>query len=302
MVGRSSGRSLSTLDVTVRTRDLDLGHHLGDERRRARLPHGEAAPRPDSSFERSRSCSTRRPSRSDCASITCSTSGLGCSTPSSRFSRWARIAVIGCLQLVRDVRDEVAARRLEVVELLTHAVEGRARAGPPRRGRGEDARSSSRRSPCAVRHRPCRAAAGSCRARAIAPSPSAITAAIAPASMNCHHTLCRNPSVAEIRPRNPRVGDGYSTIRLPPSVGGIDGPDVVADHAPSRHTTRRVGRQNTQVHAFDGDLARSGCGARPSCSAGGSATSPLAMRRASARASIASESRGEFRSANPISA
>ena len=50
----------------------------------------------------------------------------------------------------------------------------------------------------------------------------AITAAIVPASRNCHHKLCRNPSVAETRPRNPRVGEGVSTVTHEPSPSGSE--------------------------------------------------------------------------------
>ena len=37
---------------------------------------------------------------------------------------------------------------------------------------------------------------------------SAMTAAIAPASRNCHQKLCRNPNVAATRAKNPRPGAG----------------------------------------------------------------------------------------------
>ena len=44
--------------------------------------------------------------------------------------------------------------------------------------------------------------------------------ATAPASRNCHQELWRNPNVAEIRPSDPRDGEGRSTVTQPPSEVG----------------------------------------------------------------------------------
>ncbi len=44
--------------------------------------------------------------------------------------------------------------------------------------------------------------------------------AAAPASRNCHHALWRKPSVAEIRPSEPREGEGFRTETHRPSVVG----------------------------------------------------------------------------------
>ncbi len=130
---------------------------------------------------------------------------------------------------------------------------------------------------------------------------SAITAAMPPASRNCHHTLCRNPKVAEMRPSDPLVGEGYSTIRLPPSSVGIDA-QTLLPITPHRGT--RPGVSGGSTPRFTPSTVTSPVTVRRTTivSGGGSATSPAAMRRASARASMASESRGELRSAKPISA
>ena len=87
---------------------------------------------------------------------------------------------------------------------------------------------------------------------------SAMTAAIAPASRNCHQTLCRNPSVAEMRPSAPRVGEGYSTMRLPPSSVGIDAQTLLPITPHLRHAPWRVRRQHPEVHALDRDLTGDG--------------------------------------------
>src|SRR5947199_5740836 len=44
--------------------------------------------------------------------------------------------------------------------------------------------------------------------------------ATAPSSRNCHQELWRNPNVAEIRPSDPRDGEGRSTVTQPPSAVG----------------------------------------------------------------------------------
>src|SRR6476469_4511051 len=49
---------------------------------------------------------------------------------------------------------------------------------------------------------------------------SEISPATAPASRNCHHTLCRNPSVAEMRPRGPRRKAGCIAVTYPPLSSG----------------------------------------------------------------------------------
>src|SRR3954463_3414581 len=41
-----------------------------------------------------------------------------------------------------------------------------------------------------------------------------------PADRNCHQTLWRKPSVAEIRPRVPREGEGCIAVTHPPSEVG----------------------------------------------------------------------------------
>ena len=162
------------------------------------------------------------------------------------------------LELVGDVGDQVAPRCLEELELRAHAVEGdrelsdlvaRVRVDAGRVVAGLHATRSLGHVAQRLRH-----AAGEPPSQIA----SAITAAIAPASRNCHHTLCRNPSVADMRPRTPRVGDGYSDDETAAVVGGDRRPHVVADHAPPRHPPRGVGRQHPEVHALDRDLTDGG--------------------------------------------
>ena len=127
---------------------------------------------PDSSRERSRSCFTRRPSRSTWASMVRNVSGSGSATPSTRFSSSACSAVIG----VRSSCDTLATRSrrtpVGLGELGRHLVE--------RAGELADLVARRRRTRAVVvalghlrrRPRPSRAAATSCPARGTTPSPS----------------------------------------------------------------------------------------------------------------------------------
>ena len=69
--GQVGGKSRSTRRTSRSVHATSISEHDPiDERRERRPALVRSGTSPDSSFERSRSCSTRRPSRSDCASIT----------------------------------------------------------------------------------------------------------------------------------------------------------------------------------------------------------------------------------------
>ncbi len=90
---------------------------------------------PDSRRERSRSCLTRRPSRSTWASIVRNVSGSGSVTPSTRFSSTACSAVIG----VRSSCDTLAtrSRRTRSVSASSAAIWLNARASSPTSSRDD---------------------------------------------------------------------------------------------------------------------------------------------------------------------
>ena len=160
-----------------------------------------AAPRRDSSRDRSRSWSTSRPSRSVWPSITCSVSRVRLLDAVGEVLQVRTDRGDRGLQLVRDVGDEVApatARgcsssaliRLNATAscptssrlLVCDARRVVAHLHPPRRGRHVAQR---------LRHPAGEPPRDQERDQPRAPTP---------ARRNCHHTLWRNPRVAEIRP------------------------------------------------------------------------------------------------------
>ena len=174
-------RSASTIEVVRRTSaskphighgatDRELGEHLVDEGRQG---HRLELERHLAALElRQVQQLVDEPARAarSAPSMTCSVSRSGCSTPSSEVLQMRADRGDRRLQLVRDVRHEVAPRPLEELELGAHAVEcGRELADLVAAARVDARRVVARLHP-ANRGRPCRAAAGSSRGRAIARS------------------------------------------------------------------------------------------------------------------------------------
>ena len=136
-IGRGGGGEEQHVALAAGSRE-SLARRSSSERAGTLVSSSGTAP--DSSLERSSSCSTREPSRSTCSSISLIPCGVTCSTPSTRLSSRARSAPIGVRssceafatrsRLMRSASSSSEGHRVEGSRQLSHFVTG-GRCDPP---------------------------------------------------------------------------------------------------------------------------------------------------------------------------
>ena len=203
---------------------------------------------PDSSRDSSSSCSTSRPRRSDWASMTCSVSRVGLLHAVEQVLQVRAERRDRRLELVRDVRD--AGRDADCsrsLELGAHPVEG------GRELADLVARARVRRAGCSRRSPSACAAAAMSRSGWVMPrasqraTTSAIPAASAPASRNCHQKSARNRNVAPMRAAQPSARGRLAPRRRARRPG--------PSHRPEPPRTRARRYAPTCDHAVGEDAA-----------------------------------------------